>query len=184
MDTACTLFYSFMWARQIFWARFANQTITFLRLTFQCLWYPLSHRIDCLFELSFYYRWWVSGGWLLFGTIRPHFCTYHSPSRHQYSHDPLKLSYIGQARPIQLCIINTLNKKKGSQHGDLGFPLSQTVLKASSRARLFEREAADWQSISGLAVALKLKRTTDKDILANEDNSAGPSYLFAPVCFI
>ena len=42
-------------------------------------------------------------------------------------------------------------------------------------------EAADRGSIAELAAARRLTRTTDKDILANEDNSAGPSYRFVPV---
>lgn len=102
------------------------------------------------------------------------------------------LSHTGQARLVQLCIINIFNIKKkerrkvsveiwvflATTHHPL-IPLPR-ALNASSQPGLFALEAANWESIAELA-ARRLKRTTDKDILANEDNSAALSYLFVPV---
>lgn len=52
---------------------------------------------------------------------------------------------------------------------------------ASPQSRPSAPEEANGESIARLAVAQRLKRTTDKDISTNEDNSAGLSYLFVPV---
>lgn len=60
-----------------------------LHLTFQCLCSSSLTQDWLLLPLSLYCWWWVSGGCLLLGAVRLHSHTYHSPSRHQYSHDPL-----------------------------------------------------------------------------------------------
>lgn len=101
------------------------------------------------------------------------------------------LSHTGPARLVQLCIINILNIYIyiKSQYRDLGLSTLLTTTNHLSPIcpapwmlphRLFALEAANWESISELA-ARRLKRTTDKDILANGDNSAARPYLFVPV---
>lgn len=91
---------------------------------------------------------------------------------------------------MQVCIINILNTKKGkvsigiwvwkhpNHHPYTHLPV---CLECLFTAGAVCTEAADWESIAGLAVAWRLTRTTDKDISANEDNSAAPSYLCVPV---
>lgn len=190
MDTACTLFYNLMLKvipELTVPTRQAQTHFAFDLPVSLCL---LSHTEDRLpLQLSFYCWWWVSGGGFVMWYYTPPLS--HLPFTLQTSifpwpskNNPSTL----QARLMQLCIINTFNKKRGKSAQWSGsehhHPLTQTILNASSQPWLFALEEADWESIAEPAVAPRLKRTTDKDISANEDNSAAPSYLFVPVFFI
>lgn len=147
-----------MWAGQVkgkwhSWAHCADErgSNTFLVWPPSVSVYPTSADRSPLL-LSFYCWWWVSGGCLLYATIRPLSHTYHSPCRHQYSHDPLNQPHSAtQANPdYEICIINIFFFKgvriwRPSAH----HPLTHQphALNASPQLVLFVLEAPDWESM-------------------------------------